>query len=61
VIESELWRYQSAALEMCYRLGLDPYQPALNGGPPQWVLYAERMAEHAIMVETMRNFGVHPL
>lgn len=56
----ELDKFQGAAIEMCYRLNEDPYQPldAMRGdSPPQWFVYAKRMAEHSIMVEKMRNFG----
>ena len=56
----EVDRFQGAAVEMCHRLGEDPYQrldAMAFDSPPQWFVYAKRMAEFAIMVETMRSFG----
>ena len=56
----ELDRFQSPAVEMCHRLGMNPFEPIdsmVTGSPPIWLAYARRMAEHWLMVETMRAFG----
>lgn len=56
----QLATYQSAATAMCYQLNEDPNQPmrAVSGGDmPRWMLYAAKMAEHAVMVQCMRNHG----
>jgi hypothetical protein len=55
--------FEPAAVEMAYRLGQQPYESCtLPGGREGsvWMLHALRMAEHALMVEVMRNFG-HPV
>lgn len=56
----EVAKFESAAIELCNRLHVDPWgkiDPMAVDSPPQWFRYAVRMAEHKLMVETMRNFG----
>lgn len=58
--EWEVQQHQSAAVEMCHRLNLSPYEPldSMNpSSPPQWFKYAVRMAEHELMVQVMRQYG----
>lgn len=55
--EWEVQQHQSAAVEMCFRLGLSPYEPQVPNGPPMWLKYAMLMAEHEIMVQLMRQYG----
>lgn len=58
--EWQVQQYQPAAIQMCYRLNLDPFEPldSMNPTcPQQWFKYAVRMAEHELMVQTMREFG----
>lgn len=58
--EWEVIQHQQAATEMCYRLNVNPFEPidsADPSGPQQWFRYAVRMAEHEVMVQTMRAFG----
>lgn len=45
--------YQQAAIEMCYRIGVNPHESTdctTEGSPPRWLEYAVRMAEHDAMV-----------
>ncbi len=52
--------YQQAAIEMCYRIGVNPHESTdctTEGSPPRWLEYAVRMAEHDAMVQVMRKFG----
>lgn len=57
----EIYRFEAPACAMCIALNLDPYelvQIAIDGEwPPQWWIYAQRMAEHEIMVRLMRECG----
>ena len=56
----EVQRFEGAAIEMCHRMNLDPWALAdqmAGDSPPQWFVYAVRMAEHQLMVQAMRNFG----
>ena len=56
----EIAKFESAAIEMCNRMNLNPWQPLdemAGNSPPQWFKYAVRMAEHHLMVQAMRSFG----
>ncbi len=56
----QVQQYQQAAIEMCYRIGVNPYEPTdgmTASSPPRWFEYAVRMAEHDAMVQVMRQVG----
>ncbi len=56
----QLTTYQSAAFAMCQRLGESPDSIRLDSDGvlrKAWEVYARRMAEHTILVETMRGYG----
>jgi hypothetical protein len=58
----ESWRlstFQQAAEQMCYQLCEIPHAPVEtpNGTVPLWHVYAERMALHMLMVESLRSYG----
>lgn len=56
----QVGQYQMAAEQMCFSLNEQPHEPVMlesRQEAPRWVLYAIRMAEHALMVETMRQYG----
>lgn len=54
--EWDIQKYQPAAIEMCHRCNVSPFD-LLENGRPRWVDYAKRMAEHEIMIQVMRQFG----
>lgn len=57
----EISRFESAAVETCQRMNIDPWAPSdpMDGNsPPTWFSYAQRMAELRLMVEVMRNHGL---
>jgi hypothetical protein len=56
----ELSQYQYAAEQMCFRIGVSPYEAVntVDGTQPAWMQYAVRMHELRLMVEMMRNAGV---
>ena len=56
----EIFRFEAPAFAMCTILNVDPYAPfdiLSANSPPQWFVYAQRMAEHEIMVRCMRESG----
>ena len=53
----EVNRYQDAAVMMCNLLNEDPFKWNVSTGATRWEIYAVKMAEHAIMIEVMRQFG----
>ena len=63
IAQWELMKYQQAAEAMCFRIGEYPHDTMMDedGQPFQrWMINAKRMAEHVIMLEEMRNFGLAP-
>lgn len=58
--EWQIQQFQTAATEMCHTMNVDPYAPSdprFTLSPPNWFVYALRMAEHELMIQTMRSFG----
>ena len=54
--------YQGAAVELCYRLGEQPYEDVHTpeGPRPRWTKYAAEMAFYALATSCMRQYGVMP-
>lgn len=46
---------QSAAISLCHKLLLNPYEDL--GNEPAWQYFARKMALHQMMVQEMRQFG----
>ena len=56
----DIEKYRTAAVLMCERLGVDPHDHAAPQDMQPWAYYARRMAEHCLMVETLRECGRYP-
>lgn len=59
----ELSQYEGAAVQMCFRLGGQPYlmhQTESGALEPGWLEFARRMHEHRVMLECMHMAGLLP-
>jgi hypothetical protein len=59
----QLDAFQQPAKQMCYSLNESPGDIVTSPSgdrEPLWVLYAYRMAEHRVMLDCMRQFGLLP-
>lgn len=56
----DIEQYRTAAVLMCERMGVEPTHPSVPEHMQPWRHYARQMAEHCLMVETLRECGRYP-